>query len=356
MRQKLGKETLSIMAAYINTKQKTGTWSMESVLQQVAQSIAQFRYLTRRYALFHVIFFSFFICELIGLLLFFSLLAKSFLLATIVAATFLTAFSYFVLRFYFQTKKPEQFLNLRDSFIQNCQQLFSMNPDLQESRRGFLQALYRLIQGLEGQEFQYYQVPKSLEALAPLIQKFSVWCHWEDVHLMKELLHTYSLRTQLEWVKTHPTDLELHRGLATSYIALYKIYQDPATLEHPSYSFIAKEYTSPEMTQKFQKAAYCAIEELKIVLHYMPHDTHALTQLAETYHDIDQKEEERKTYEILLQLSPQENEIRFRLGVLYFQLGFMAQGLKVYDDLRKLNDPKSEQLIQHYDLFHSQNI
>lgn len=338
------------MTAYINTKQKAGTSSHEGIIQQVEESAARFRYLTRRYALFHTLFFSFFICELIGLLLFLPFLAKSFILATIVAATFLTAFSYFVLRFYFQTKKPEQFLLLRDNFVQNCQQLFSMNTDLSESRRGFLQAVYKLIHYLEGQEYQYYQVPRSLETLAPLIRKFSVWCHWEDVHLMKELLHTYCLRTQIEWVKAHPTDLDLHRSLASSYIALYKIYQAPAS----TYSFIAKEYTSPEIVQKFQKSAYCALEELKIVLHYVPHDTWALIHLAETHHDLGQKDEERKTYEALLQLSPHEKEIRFRLGILYFQLGYIAHGLKVYDDLRKLNDPKSEELIQQYDLFHSQ--
>jgi len=340
------------MTAYIHTKQKSGTSSYEGIFQQVEQSAEHFRYLTRRYALFHTIFFSFFLCELIALLLFLPFMAKSFILATMVAGTFLTAFSYFVLRFYFQTKKPEQFLLLRDNFVQNCQQLFSLNTDLTESRRGFLQAIYKLIHCLEGQEYQYYQVPRAFETLAPLIQKFSVWCHWDDVHLMKELLHTYCLRTQLEWVKAHPTDLELHRALASSYIALYKIYQAPVS----TYSFIAKEYASPEMAQKFQKSAQCALEELKIVLHYIPHDTWALIHLAETYHDLDRKEEERKTYEAILQLAPQENDIRFRLGILYFQLGFMANGLKVYDDLRRLSDPKADELIQQYDLFHSQYV
>jgi tetratricopeptide (TPR) repeat protein len=341
------------MTAYTHTKQKANAFSNESVTQQVERTVGHFRYLTRKYAFFHILFFSFFLCEIIGLLLFLPFLAKSFLLATLVAATFLTAFSYFVLKFYFQTKKPEQLLVLRDNFVQNCQQLFSMGTDLVESRRGYLQAIYQLIRALEGQEYQYY---KSFEALQPLIQKFSVWCHFADVHLMKELLHTYCLRTQLEWVKNHPTDLDLHRSIANGYIALYKLYQDPASPENPTYSFIAKEYASPEMILKFQKAARCALEELKIVLHYVAHDTWALSQLALTYHDLDQKEEERKTYEALLQHSPHEREARLRLGILYFQLGFMAHGLKVYEDLRKMNDPQSDELIRYYDIFHSQEI
>jgi tetratricopeptide (TPR) repeat protein len=173
---------------------------------------------------------------------------------------------------------------------------------------------------------------------------------------MKELLHTYCLRTQLEWVKSHPTDLELHRAIAGGYIALYKIYQDPAVLGHPTYSFIAKEYALPEMVQKFERAAKCALEELKIVIHYVSHDTWALSQLALVYHDLDLKEEERKTYEALVQHSPHEREARLRLGILYFQLGFMAHGLKVYEDLRKMNDPQADELIRHYDMFHSQEI
>jgi tetratricopeptide (TPR) repeat protein len=343
------------MIAFTYNNQKAGTLAHEGITRQIEQTIGHFRYLTRRYAFFHILFFSFFICELIALLLFLPFLAKSFLLATLVAATFLTAFSYFVLKFYFQTKKPEQFLVLRDTFVQNCQQLLSMT-NLVESRRGFLQAIYHLIHALEGQEYQYYHIPKSFEALAPLVQKFSVWCHFSDIHLMKELLHTYCLRTQLEWVKTHPTDLELHRAIASGYIGLYKIYQDPVRQGTPIYSFIAKEYASQEMVQKFQKTAQCAVEELKIVLHYVSHDTWALSQLALVYHDLDQKEEERKTYEVLLQHSPHEKEARLRLGILYFQLGFMAHGLRVYEDLRKMNDPQSDELIRHYDIFHSQEI
>jgi tetratricopeptide (TPR) repeat protein len=212
--------------------------------------------------------------------------------------------------------------------------------------------MYHLLQRLDGQEYQYYRIPAHLETLAPLVKKFSVWCHFIDVQLMRELLHTYCIRTQLEWIKTHPTDLELHRALASSYIALYKIFQDPMKQGREVYSFIAREHASPEMVQKFQKAALCAVEELKIVLHYAPHDIGALTELGSVYHDLDEKEEERKTYEALLQLSPNEKEIRFRLGTLYFQLGFMAHGLKIYEDLRKINDPRAAELIQSYDEFH----
>jgi tetratricopeptide (TPR) repeat protein len=320
------------------------------VSQQSEQVLGQFLHLTRRYAVFHSVFILVFLGELLALLLFMPFLAKSFLLAALVAMTVLTAFAYFVLRFYFQTKKPEQFLTLRDQFVESCQRYYQSNTA--EARWGFLQAIYHLIQRLDGQEYQYYQIPLNLEALTPLVKKFSVWCHFADVQLMRELLHTYCIRTQLGWIKTYPTDLELHRSLGHAYIALYKIYQDPTRRGESVFSFIASEYASPETQQNFFKAAHCAAEELKIVLHYAPHDLRALASLGHVYHDLDQKEEERKVYEALLQLSPQEKEIRFRLGALYFELGFMAQGLRIYEDLKKAGDPNAETLIKTYDQFH----
>src|SRR5579864_8154565 len=132
------------MSTYTQAKQNASSTSQEGVFRQIEQTVGHFRYLTRRYAFFHILFFLFFLLEIIGLLLFLPL-AKSFLLATLVAATFLTAFSYFILKFYFQTKKPEQFLVLLDNFIQNCQQLHMRTADLVESRRWFLQAIYQLI-------------------------------------------------------------------------------------------------------------------------------------------------------------------------------------------------------------------
>jgi tetratricopeptide (TPR) repeat protein len=336
------------------TKQNAQPLHPDHAGQFIERTASQFRYLTGRYALFSIVFFFLFLTELLCLLLFLPFLAKSFLLAALVAATFLTAFAYFVLRFYFQTKKPEQLLLLREEFIQNCQRLFPAGHDPVEAKKRFLQAVYQLIHRLEGQEYAYYRVPFRLEALVPLMQKFSVWCHWSHVQLMKELLHAYCIRTLLDEVKAHPTNLELHTNLARAYIALCKLYQNPSKQGAEVYSFIAKEYADQETIQKFRKTAQCAIEELKIILHYVSHDVWALSQLASVYHDLDQKEEERKTYELLLQYSPHEREARYRLGILYFQLGFMAHGLRIYEDLRRMNDPQSDELIRHYDIFHSQ--
>lgn len=313
------------------------------------QTIAHFREVTKGYALFHTLFFSLFIVELLVLLIFLPLLAKSFLLAATVALTVLTGFAYFVLRFYFQTKKPEQFLAMREDFLQKIQHHLPMEAAPHQARQGTLQALRQFIQTLEGQEFDYYSLPTSLQTVQPLVRKFSVWCHWEDLHLMKELLYISCIQILIQAIKEHPTDLDLHAMLATTYTYFYKIYQTPSHEE--SYPFMAREYASLKMREAMQKYARLAMEELKIILHFRPQDSWALSQLGSIYHDLDQKEEEKKIYEHLLQISPQESAIRYRLGMLYFQLGLMAEGLKVYDELLKASDSRARELIKHYDLF-----
>jgi tetratricopeptide (TPR) repeat protein len=218
-----------------------------------------------------------------------------------------------------------------------------------------LHPLYELLAKLEGQESQYYSLPSFLQTLSPLVEKFSVWCHWEDVQWMKETLHLHALRKIFDWVKLYPTDVELHRTLAASYMGLYRIYQMPAT-STAFYSFIERQYQSQEMKGRFEKAAQSAVEELKVVLSYASSDPWALSQIAKVYHDLGLRQEERKTYELLLNLRPQDGEIHFRLGKLYFELGHMAQGLHLYQELQGRKDPKAKDLIDQYDAYYNAEL
>lgn len=318
----------------------------------VDQTLKEFQLLTRRYAFFHAAFISSFVLELITLLIFMPFSAKTMSTAIVVALAFLTIFTYFILRFYFQTRKPEQFIALRNKFLSEI---------LQDSKQGTkwsvdkLHPIYELLQKLQGQESQYYSLPSFLQTLAPLVEKFSVWCHWEDVQWMKETLHLHALRIIFDRVKLHPTDLELHRTLAASYSALYQIYRKPDQ-ESAFQSFIERQYDAHGMKERFQKAAGSAIEELKVVLSYAPNDPWALGQLAKVYHDLEMRQEERKAYEQLLSLRPQDGEISYRLGKLYFQLGHMAQGLHLYQELQGRSDPKAGELIEHYDAYYNAEL
>src|ERR1700722_3653256 len=71
----------------------------------VSSILPQFEGILKSYLLFNVLFLSMGFLELILFISFFLFLAKSFILAISLALVFLTFFSYFILRVYFQTKK-----------------------------------------------------------------------------------------------------------------------------------------------------------------------------------------------------------------------------------------------------------
>lgn len=323
----------------------------EQVKRHSQEALGHFRLITRYYALFHLGFFVLGLFELFAFLLFFPFFAKSSLLAFSIAAIFLTVFSYFVLRFYFQAKKPEQFLQLKGNFIEACKKSIPFELGKSEYHLTLTHALHRFIALLDGQECQYYPLPKYSTTLVPLMEKFSLWCHWEDVLQMKELLQMRCIRELTGLVKTQATDIEAHGSLATAYCGLYKLYMDPRRLGKSSlYQLLAEKYVSNEMRSKFQKAAAYALEEFKIIDYYSPNDPWVHLQLAAVYHDLELPEKEIKEYETLLHLSSQDKEILLRLGVLYFQQGFAAQGLKIYEQLKKIKDSKAEELISYYDI------
>ena len=176
------------------------------------------------------------------------------------------------------------------------------------------------------------------------MEKFSLWCHWNDVHQMKELLSLHAIQEEINLIKAYPTDLEAHAALANAYIMLYKLYLDPQRI----YSFIASKYSSPEMAQKFQKAASRALEELKIVTHYAQNDLWVRSQMAVVYHDLGLFEKEVGEYETLVKMVPKDKELLFRLGVLYFKEGKNGEALRIYEQLRQAKNPKAEELISHY--------
>jgi hypothetical protein len=55
--------------------------------------------------------------------------------------------------------------------------------------------------------------------------------------------------------------------------------------------------------------------------------------------------------ETLLTLRPQDKEILYQLGILYFNQGMNAKGLQTYEELKKANFKKAEDLISSYGIF-----
>ncbi len=323
-----------------------------AVDDHVATTLSQFKEITRTYSLFHLSF-AFLAClELIAFVLFFSFLTQSTILAFSFAGILLTGFAYFVLLFYFQAKKPEQLICLRRSFLEQCCSLLPFEPKTREYHLCSARALESLIEQLHGQETTYYSLFSSFKTLGPLMQKFSIWSHWKDLHQMKEILLHMVIKENIELIKTAPTDLEHHASLAGAYGILAKHYQDPRK-SNPQADppWVSPEYASLEMIEKFKRSAWRAIEEYKILDTYAPNDPWVYAQMAAIYHDLGLPEEEIRQYETLLTIRPNEKEILFRLGVLYFSQGKNAQALRLYEQLSHAKDSKAEELLSYYDAY-----
>jgi tetratricopeptide (TPR) repeat protein len=146
---------------------------------------------------------------------------------------------------------------------------------------------------------------------------------------MKLLLLESAISEHLQQIRATPTDLEVHASLASTYVALSKILKD----------------------EKYKTTARLAIEEFRILSHYAPNDPWVHEQLAVGYRDLGMPEEEMREVETLLKLRASDKEILYRLGTLYFKQNMNAKGLQVYEELKRANFKKAEDLINSYGSF-----
>lgn len=292
--------------------------------------LKDFRRITHSFVSFNLLFLTLFASELFLFFFFLSFLSKSAYFAFALGGIFLTCFSYFVLLFYHQAKKPEQFVALKEQFLQSCRQVLSLPAGEVQHHLSLAEALSNLSSYLNDFEWNFYNVPRFLSPFSNLVSRFSAYCYGEDVFKMKHLLLQAAVEEHLKQIRSTPTDLEVHASLANTYIALSKIYQGPLYEE------------------EIKKTARLAIEEFRILSQYAPNDPWVHEQLAVGYHDLGMCEEEMKEIETLLKLRSQDKEILYRLGSLYFSQGMNAKGLQIYEELKRANFKKAEDLISSY--------
>lgn len=313
------------------------------------QIFFEFDGVTKRYVVFNLFFLSLCIVEILLLMTFFAFLAQSLVMALSLAAVFFTFFAYFTLRIYFQTKKPEQLKVLKNKYLSSCKGVSSHQEDAVENPIALANACCKLANRLHAREYSYYNPPPFLAFLSSPLEKFSCWWHWQDVHVMKEMLLQEAVEEHIANVKSKPTNLEAHAALANAYVMLSGLYIDPRKMEGYDDERWISPYKFNEATEKkFRFNAERAIEEFKILLEYAPDDPWVHSQLAYSYHDLQMPLEEIREYEIIQKLRPDDKDNLFKLGILYFQQGLNAKGLKVYEELKKAHYAKAESLIKHY--------
>jgi tetratricopeptide (TPR) repeat protein len=300
--------------------------------------IEEFKKITRFYVFFHLFFALIAFVEVCSFIFFFSFWIHSTTVAFLIGMFLLTGFSYFILLSYFQTKKPEQLAALGQSFLLSCKN---------SSKDSLLltHAIYRILEQLDHLEAEYYSLLKLGKTIDELLKKFSVYCHWRDVLLLKELLLFEALSEHIALVKKEPSDLETHAALADAYLKLAKLYKEPEV----TLSWIPPDYATSSMQERHKDICKRALEEYKIIEAHVPEDPWIHAQLAGVYREIGDLQHQIHEYELILSFSPQDKNVIYHLGVLYFERGSAAKGLQMYDKLKKLKCENAAKLIAHYD-------
>lgn len=254
-----------------------------------------------------------------------------------------------MLRLYLSAKKPDQLLDLVDAYLSRCKEVLRYQEGIPEHHIALANAAHKLAHHLHEKEYSYYSPPFFLKSLASTLEKFSCFCHWKDLHRMKELLLLAAIEEHIKVVKCEPTNLEVHAALANAYVTLSSLYADPKKYhDYDEERWIPPERLSGNMAQQFRQTAERAIEEFQILNDYAPNDPWVHMQLAYSYHDLQMPEQEIQEYETVLKLRADDRDTLFKLGVLYFQQGKNAQGLRIYEMLKHTNFKKAESLIKFY--------
>lgn len=330
--------------------------SDNEVKKAIEPLFPRFDRLLKFYVKFHLAFLFLGILEIVLLVFSFKLLADSAWLAFGFGFIFLTFFSYLILRFYFQAQKPEQLQELKSIYEKNCKTLFEYQEGDPEKYVTLANAYCKLANSLHKKEATCLKLPefmtKWMPSLKVLMEQFSSWWLFEDVHFMKELLLTAAVNEHIKVVKCEPTSQKAHAALANGYVMLSGLYatSDKFQGHHEIPNTINQKFLSL-MEQKFRMTAERAIEEFKIICDYAPEDPWVHKQLAYSYHDLKMPMEEIKEYEAVLKINPDDKETLYKLGILYFNQGFNAKGLRLYEELKQFNQKKADELIKFYAVY-----
>ncbi|ANH78401.1 hypothetical protein Cs308_0230 [Candidatus Chlamydia sanziniae] len=287
--------------------------------------------------------------ELSIFIYFFLFSGKTVVPAFCLACFFLTLFACLVFRLYLLSGKADVFEELSSEYLHATLALVKHKHNVVEEQAHLAAAATKLSVNLQNEE--YTILPYVLRCLPQrdVIRKFSCFCFWEDYFLFRECLLQKAVDAYIKVVQAIPIDLGAHVSLADAYVALSGLYADPRKYpEFDSNYWVPPGRYSENIQEKFFATARRAIEEFKILNEYAPGNAWVHAQLAYSYHDLQMPLEEIQEYEIVLKLKPNDIETMSKLGILYFQQGMNARGLRIYEELKKRDYKKSQKLIKFY--------
>lgn len=324
--------------------------SFQKIIELHAQSgLKHFKKILHSHVVFYALFFGLFLLEAIGLVTLYLTENRTVLFAIAIFAFVLTLFTYFVLLFYFQAKKPEQLRHLKDWYVSVCKKSAPEGSFSETELHLFLaQSLHAFASLFSPQELPVYFSSIPIVSLKRLVKKCSHLWAWKDFQKMKELLIQDCIFQHLCLLKYEPTNLEVHASLGNSYLTLASIYKLMNKDIFLKDMLIVLEDFEDLLLKKFKTCIYKAIEEFKIIKASTQQDPWVLAQLATCYHELEQYDEEIEYFEKILEISESQQEVMARLSYLYFQEGKNAQGFKLYQMIKESHPDKAEEIFNFY--------
>lgn len=311
--------------------------------------LKHFKKVIRSHVVFHLVFACILLFEIAGLITTCVLYRQSAFFALCISVLVLSIFTYLVLLFYMQSRKPEQFRLLKQWFLSVCSKSLSEDISPSDYHLFLAQALFLFSQFFQTKEIPTYLRSFPLDSIQRVMKKLSWLWHYKNFQRMKEILLLECTYEHLSLLKIEPMNLEVHASLGNSYLALSSVYkgllQSPVKSDTESSSF---EQMGETLEESFQTSIQNAIEEYKIIYETVKNDPWVLAQLATCYHELEMYDKEIEHFEKILEVSESQNDVMLRLAYLYFQEGHNAQGFKIYKLLKESHHEKADELFSYY--------
>jgi tetratricopeptide (TPR) repeat protein len=326
------------------------TDSFQKILQLHCMSgVKHFKKVLFSYVLFHFAFITAFILEGAFLTTLYFLENTSSLFAIGIFSLILTVFSYLVLIFYFQAKKPEQFKQLKEWFLSICKKSIPEELSPSDYHLFLAQAIYTFAMQFHLKDLPVYFKNFPIPSFQRIMKKCSYLWHAQDFQKIKEILLLDCIYQHLALLKYEPTNLEVHASLGNSYLTLASVYKSMHKETLSQSEPLSLDELKEDLLKLFKNSINKAIEEYKIIRASTQQDNPwVLAQLATCYHELEMYDKEIEHFEKILDISESNQEVMTRLGFLYFQEGRNAQGFQLYKIIKETDPQKASELFDYY--------
>lgn len=286
------------------------------------------------YLFFHLFSWAF-ITLLVGLTLVISNTSpRSITHGIIIASTIVVFFSYLTLKPFFEGKK----------YFQIEEMIRSQHENFKNKGGTSLWQQVEFHQNLKDLIRYHLQETFIIDRKPTLTGQIKLSYFWKFYLYAADILGKNCLKTLITLIENTPTDLKAHTEYANAILSQINSLKIPLDW-HPYFltSLIHAEQKD-SMKKKIEKLYCLAVEELKIIDGLSPRDPWTHAKLADCYHDLKMHDLEIQEVEFLRHLRPNDKEILFKLGELYFSQKKYSEGIKIYD-LLKIQDKELAQKL-----------